>query len=149
MELNHANQLRMPASCAVLSEDEMIYIEGGAFSLNISQEDVMYFTANVFVNAIRLLGQGALAYAVNGLQNMRNDGLTVGGAIKHYWGRQNTFGKTMTVVVAGFAGVYLYYQAVSLINTLLSVYDDFKSAYDETINQQQAAAPAAAAGLAA
>ena len=129
MELNHANQLRMPASCAVLSENEMIYIEGGAFSLDISQEDVMYFTANVFVNAIRLLGQGALAYAVNGLQN--------------------SFGKTMTVVVAGFAGIYLYYQAVSLINTLLSVYDDFKSAYDETINQQQTAAPAAAAGLAA
>lgn len=130
MEYTDLKPMRLPVSCAVLSEEEMVYVAGGALALNISQEDVIRFSTNVVVNLIRLMGQAAINNALTGIQDMRNDGLTTAGAIKHYWGRQNTMGKVMTGVVAGCAGVYLYYQAVSLVNTFLSIYSDLRDIYN-------------------
>ena len=130
MEFTYPNQMQLPASYAVLSEDEMVYIGGGAFDLGISQQDVLNFSVNLCVNLVRMLGQGALTNTLNGIQDMRNDGLTTWGAIQHYWGRQTPVGKTMTVVAVGFVGVYLYYQAVSIVNSVLSIYSDMKDIYE-------------------
>ena len=82
MEYTSSTSLHFPAAYAPISEDEMIYIEGGADVISPQQ-----FTYNLVTNLIRLLGQAAFTGAVTGLINMRNDGLTVGGSIKHYWGR--------------------------------------------------------------
>ena len=136
MEFTCQDSMRLPAVYAVLSEDEMVYIEGGALALNITPEQVAQFSTNVVVNLIRLLGQGAISYATSSIQNAHNDGLSTMGALRHYWGRQNTFGKAMTVVVVGFAGVYVYYQVVSLINSFLSIYNDMKSIYNGTSTPQ-------------
>ena len=67
--------------------------------------------------------------------------------IEHYWGRQTPVGKTMTVVVAGFAGVYVYYWARSAIESFLSIYNDMRNIYNESEakNQAQAAGTAALA----
>lgn len=146
MEFTYQNQMQLPASYAVLSEDEMVYIGGGAFELNISQQDVLNFTVNVGVNLVRMLGQAAISNTINGIIDMRNDGLTTWGAIQHYWGRQTPVGKTMTFVAAGFAGVYVYYWAVSVVDSFLSIYNDVRNIYNESeaSNQAQQAALAAA-----
>ena len=109
MEFTYQSTMQLPASYAVLSEDEMVYTVGGAFELNINAQDVLNFTVNVGVNLVRMLGQAAISNTIAGIIDMRNDGLTTMGAIEHYWGRQTPVGKTMTVVAAGFAGVYVYY----------------------------------------
>ena len=142
MEYTSSTSLHFPAAYAPISEDEMIYIEGGADVISPQQ-----FTYNLVTNLIRLLGQAAFTGAVTGLINMRNDGLTVGGSIKHYWGRQTPVGKTMTVVAAGFAGVYVYYWARSAIESFLSIYNDMRNIYNESEakNQAQAAGTAALA----
>ena len=75
------------------------------------------------------MGQAAFSGAVTGLINMRNDGLTVGGSIKHYWGRQTPVGKAATVLFTGFAGYAVYIYAVQLINTALGIYTDVKDNY--------------------
>ena len=93
MEYTSSTSLHFPAAYAPISEDEMIYIEGGADVISPQQ-----FTYNLVTNLIRLMGQAAFTSAVTGLINMRNDGLTVGGSIKHYWGRQTPVGKAATVL---------------------------------------------------
>ena len=124
MEFTYQSTMQLPASYAVLSEDEMVYTVGGAFELNINAQDVLNFTVNVGVNLVRMLGQAAISNTIAGIIDMRNDGLTTMGAIEHYWGRQTPVGKTMTVVAAGFAGVYVYYWARSAIESFLSIYND-------------------------
>ena len=73
--------------------------------------------------------RGDFTSAVTGLINMRNDGLTVGGSIKHYWSHQTTVGKAATVLFTGFAGNAAYIYAVQLINNALNIYTDVKNNY--------------------
>ena len=124
MEYTSSTSLHFPAAYAPISEDEMIYIEGGADVISPQQ-----FTYNLVTNLIRLMGQAAFSGAITGLINMRNDGLTVGGSIKHYWGRQTTVGKASTVLFTGFAGYAVYIYAVQLVNTALGIYTDVKDNY--------------------
>ena len=124
MEYTSSTSLHFPAAYAPISEDEMIYIEGGADVISPQQ-----FTYNLVTNLIRLLGQAAFTGAVTGLINMRNDGLTVGGSIKHYWGRQGAIGKAATVLFTGFAGYAVYVYAIQLFNNALSIYTDVKDNY--------------------
>ena len=124
MEYTSSTSLHFPAAYAPISEDEMIYIEGGADVISPQQ-----FTYNLVTNLIRLMGQAAFSGAVTGLINMRNDGLTVGGSIKHYWNRQTSIGKAATVLFTGFAGYAVYVYAVQLINNALNIYTDVKDNY--------------------
>ena len=75
------------------------------------------------------MGQAAFSGAVTGLINMRNDGLTVGGSIKHYWSHRTPVGKAATVLFTGFAGYAAYIYAVQLINNALNIYTDVKDNY--------------------
>lgn len=145
MEFTYQSTMQLPASYAVLSEDEMVYTVGGAFELNINAQDVLNFTVNVGVNLVRMLGQAAISNTIAGIIDMRNDGLTTMGAIEHYWGRQTSVGKTMTVVAAGFAGVYVYYWARSAIESFLSIYNDMRNIYNESEAKNQAQATGTAA----
>ena len=124
MEYTSSTSLHFPAAYAPISEDEMIYIEGGADVISPQQ-----FTYNLVTNLIRLMGQAAFSGAVTGLINMRNDGLTVGGSSKQYCGRQGTIGKAATVLFTGFAGYAVYVYAVQLVNTALGIYTDVKDNY--------------------
>lgn len=142
MEFTDLKPMQLPASYAVLSEDEMVYIEGGAFELNITKEQVVDFATNVVINSIRMLGQASIAYAFAGIQDMRADGLSTWGAVEHYWGRQTPVGKTMTFVAAGFAGVYVYFSVATFINTVLSIYQDARNSYNETTTNAAASAAA-------
>lgn len=148
MEFTDLKPMQLPASYAVLSEDEMVYIEGGAFELNITKEQVINFSTNVVVNSIRLLGQAAVGAAIAGMISMHNDGLTVEGSLRHYWDGQSNLGKAMTFVAAGFAGVYAYLSVARFFNTVLSIYQDARNSYNETTTNaatSAAATPALAA----
>ena len=52
MEYTSSTSLHFPAAYAPISEDEMIYIEGGADVISPQQ-----FTYNLVTNLIRLLGR--------------------------------------------------------------------------------------------
>ena len=72
MEFTYQSTMQLPASYAVLSEDEMVYTVGGAFELNIDRAAVAQFVTNVISNSIRLAGQYTFQMAFDGLTNMRN-----------------------------------------------------------------------------
>lgn len=145
MELTCQYPIQFPAAYAVLDEEEMVYIEGGAYSFNVgdymvtvpfSPEQVATFCTNIVVNYIRLLGQAAFSRTVNGLAAAHADGLSIKGAVQYFWKNQGTFGRISTFVFAGFAGYYLYVYALNLYATASSIYNDLKNAYDQTMNPQ-------------
>lgn len=145
MELTCQYPIQFPAAYAVLDEEEMVYIEGGAYSFNVgdymvtvpfSPEQVATFCTNIVVNYIRLLGQAAFSRTVNGLAAAHADGLSIKGAVQYFWKNQGTFGRVSTFVFAGFAGYYLYVYALNLYATASSIYNDLKNAYDQTMNPQ-------------
>ena len=140
MEFTYQSTMQLPASYAVLSEDEMVYTVGGAFELNIDRAAVAQFVTNVISNSIRLAGQYTFQMAFDGLTNMRNDGLTIPGAVHHYWSNQTTVGKV---------GYAVYIQAVTLFNTFLSIYNDMRDIYNGTNTQTETATTANAALAAA
>lgn len=146
MELTYPNQMLMPASYTVLSEEEMTYIEGGAIEMSAVTANVLNFTINVAVNAVRMLGRGALNSAMSGLQEMHDDGMGLTTSVRYFWDGQNTRGKVSAVVMGSFAGFYAYLWARQTINTVVSVYKDIKAIYDQT-KADKAAKEAAAAAI--
>lgn len=144
MELTYQSQMLMPASYAVLSEEEMTYIEGGA--LTELQASALNFGINVVVNSVRMLGRGALTSAMNGLQEMRDDGMGLTTSVQYFWDGQNTRGKVSAVVMGSFAGFYAYLWARQTINTIVSIYQEVKAAYQQ-VKADKAAEEAAAAAI--
>lgn len=146
MELTYQSQMLMPASYTVLSEEEMTYIEGGAITVSDATAAVLNFAINFAVNTIKTLGQGAFNAAWNGMKEMHDDGLSITGSVKHYWGRQTPSGKAGTVVVGSFAAFYVYAQTMQIINTAVAIYQDIKAIYEQT-KADKAAKEAAAAAI--
>lgn len=153
MEQTHQYPIQFPAGYAVLAEEEMVYIEGGSYSFNVgdytittpfSLEDLQTFCTNAAINYVRLLGQTAFRNALNGIQNAYRDGLGLTGAIQYFWKNQGTVGRVATVVFAGFAGYYVYVQAVNLYNYAVSVINELKNIYQQNIDPQATFIPFAA-----
>ena len=131
--------LQLPACCSVLSAEEMTYTEGGALSINITPEQVMAFGINATVNLLGMMGRYAFQAAVSGMQNALNDGLGVGDAIGHYWGKLNTWSKVATIGLAGLGGYYAYIQARSIYLSLKGFVTELKDAVDQYKADKQAA----------
>lgn len=143
MDHTYQHSLQMPASYCVLSQDEMTYTEGGAFGINITQEQVISFGVNFTVNLLTVMGRYAFQYTVNGIQNGLADGLTVGGVLGHYWGKLNGWSKAATIGLAGLGGYYAYIQAVSLYRSVKNLYIAFRDSIAEIREEQQAQQEAA------
>ena len=134
MDHTYQRPLQLPAGYSVLSAEEMTYTEGGALSINITQEQVMAFGVNVAVNLLGMMGRYAFQSAFSGMQNALNDGLSVGDAVGHYWGKLNTWSKVATIGMVGLGGYYAYCQARSIYLSIKNIVDAFKN----TINEIQA-----------
>ena len=135
--------LQLPACCSVLSAEEMTYTEGGALSINITPEQLMAFGINATVNLLGMMGRYAFQAAVSGIQNALNDGLGVGDAIGHYWGKLNTWSKVATIGMAGLGGYYAYCQARSIYLSIKNLVDAFKNTYNEIQAKKKAEQEAA------
>ena len=122
MDHTYQRPLQLPACCSVLSAEEMTYTEGGALSINITPEQVMAFGINATVNLLGMMGRYAFQAAVSGMQNALNDGLGVGDAIGHYWGKLNTWSKVATIGLAGL-GVFIRDQPGIAVDFRLTVGD--------------------------
>ena len=134
MDHTYQRPLQLPAGYAVLSAEEMTYTEGGALSINITPEQVMNFGVTVTINLLGMMGRYAFQSAVSGMQNAMNDGLSVGDAVGHYWGKLNTWSKVASIGLAGLGGYYAYCQARSIYLSVKNLVIAFKN----TINEYQA-----------
>ena len=131
MDHTYQRPLQMPACYNVLSAEEMTYTEGGAFSLNITQQQVTSFCVNFTVNLMYSIGRYAFQYTVNGIQNGLADGLDLGDIFGHYWGKLNGWSKAATIGLIGVGGYYGYVQAVNIYRSVKTLYNAFKESLDE------------------
>ena len=131
MDHTYQRPLQLPAGYSVLSAEEMTYTEGGALSINITREQVMTFGMNVVVNLAGVMGRYAFQSAVSGMQNALNDGLSVGDAVGHYWGKLNPWSKVISIGLAGLGGYYGYLQARSIYLSLKNIALAFKNSIDQ------------------
>lgn len=132
-----------PAAYAILSEEEMTYVEGGAFSIDISPEKVAQFAVNFTVNLTLVFGQLMVESALNGFQVGTEHGLSVFGVIEHFWNRQNTASKILAVGASAIAGVYIYSQVLYFYRTIKSLIDIIQDVQLQTAADANAAAAAA------
>ena len=97
MELTYQSPM-MPAAYAVISADEMTYIDGGAlqigsYLIEFHPENLLTAAVNFTVNFAQLMGKAALTAAVGGLLLMHEDGLTLSQSVSYYWDGQSKAGK--------------------------------------------------------
>ena len=138
MDHTYQRPLQLPAGYAVLSAEEMTYTEGGAFSINITPEQVMVFGMTVTVNFLGMLGRYAVQSAVSGMQNALNDGLGVGDALAHYWGKLNGWSKVASIGLAGLGCYYAYAQARSIYLSIKNLIGAIKGNSDQQAGQEAA-----------
>ena len=131
MDHTYQRPLQLPAGYSVLSAEEMTYTEGGTLSINITPEQVMAFGINVTVNLLGVMGRYAFQSAVSGMQNALNDGLSVGDAVGHFWGKLNPWSKVATIGMAGLGGYYAYIQARSIYLSVKNLVTALKNSIDE------------------
>ncbi|MCI5573127.1 MAG: hypothetical protein MR373_05550 [Faecalibacterium prausnitzii] len=123
MDHKYQSTMLLPASYAVLSEEEMTYVDGGAFKINITPQQVGNIALNITVNALMLLGKGVFEQGLNIVQGGLDDGLTLDGIAVHFWNKMNGWSKAATIGLGALGGVYLYGQAVSIVKSLRNLYD--------------------------
>ena len=116
MELTYQSPM-MPAAYAVISADEMTYIDGGAlqigsYLIEFHPENLLTAAVNFTVNFAQLMGKAALTAAVGGLLLMHEDGLTLSQSVSYYWDGQN--------------------KAIQIYNTVKSIFIELKNAYAQT-----------------
>ena len=129
----------MPASYAVLSEEEMTYLDGGAdYSFNVGDytvtlhpEVLVTYAMNVVVNGVYMLSQGSFQYFINTFKEGLSDGLSLTGVVKHNWNRMNTWSRVATVGMAGLAGYYVYAQVRSMYLSLKNLFGSMIWHYHE------------------
>lgn len=137
MDHTYQRPLQLPAGYALLSEEEMTYTEGGAFSIEITPEQVVAFGVNVAVNLFNVMGRYAFQTAVSGVQTGLNDGLSLVGIADHFWGKMNTWSRVLTVGLGVSAGIYVYGQAVSMYRSIMNLVNSFRETFDSIQQQQQ------------
>ena len=77
MEATRSNLIAMPACYAVVTEEEMVYLEGGAFS--ITKEDVIRFGVTFTHNLAMVVGSLSLTMGVDAVtKSISNMGFSLG-----------------------------------------------------------------------
>ena len=125
--MDHPNQtMLLPASYAVISEEEMTYLDGGqsiylgsAFNHDIyfNTDQFATFCQNAAINLFVLMTNYSFRYIAGRVQSGLSNGLSLSGTFYHTWDKMNTWSRIASVGVAGLAGIYVYSQAVNIIRT--------------------------------
>lgn len=133
--MDHPNQttMQLPAAYAVITEEEMTYLDGGAeivlgqafgYQLTLDTDQFMNFCASLVVNLGYYVLGSSFSYVTGLLQSGIKNGLSIPGTIVHVWSRQETgWSKAAVIGVTGLAGIYAGMQAVSIYRSLKNLYD--------------------------
>lgn len=133
MDHPYQTTMHLPAAYAVITEEEMTYLDGGSeivlgqafgYQLTLDTDQFMNFCASIVVNLGYYALSSSFSYVTGLLQSGIQNGLSIPGAIVHVWSRQETgWSKAAVVGVTGLAGVYAGMQAVSIYRSLKNLYD--------------------------
>lgn len=149
MDHPYQTAMQLPAGYAVITEEEMTYLDGGAivplgkafgYEWTLDTDQLMTFCANVVVNASYLLLSSSYNYVSNIFSSGLSSGLSIAGCVWHAWSKlQTPWSKVAAVGMYAMAGTYAGIQAYSIYRTFKSLYDaivnpmpDFSGASTQT-----------------
>ena len=133
--MDHLYQTTMllPASYAVISEEEMTYLDGGqsiylgsAFNHDIyfNTDQFATFCQNAAINLFVLMTNYSFRYIAGRVQSGLSNGLSLSGTFYHTWDKMNGWSKLALFGMGTLAGYYAYGQVVSIIRTVKNIYND-------------------------
>lgn len=142
-----SGMIAMPAHYALVPQEEMVYLEGGAlfdFDINITKEQVVQFGINVLVNGLMFLGGTFFVSGVSMIKNayVGNTVTTGNNLMKDFFssldGSQWAFMGVASVLAAAYGVNLATYYYTTLVDPLIK-------AIQETVDTISAAAAAPAA----
>ena len=151
--MDHLYQTTMllPASYAVISEEEMTYLDGGkeillgsvfGYDITFNTDQFVIFCQSALVNALLLGGSYSLSYFKNTIVSGANNGLSPAGTFYHTWDKMNGWSRLALFGVGTLAGYYAYSQISSFVNMAKDFYQQvIKPALGTSSTQTAAAAP--------
>ena len=151
--MDHLYQTTMllPASYAVISEEEMTYLDGGkeihlgsvfGYDITFNTDQFVIFCQSALVNALLLGGSYSLSYFKNTIVSGANNGLSPAGTFYHTWDKMNGWSKLALFGIGTLAGSYAYGQISSFVNMAKDFYQQvIKPALGTSSTQTAAAAP--------
>ena len=149
MDHPYQTMMQLPAAYAVITEEEMTYLEGGStielgkafgYEWTFDTDQFMTFCTNVVANFSYYLLTASFSYVTGVLQSGMQSGLSLIGSVYHAWGRlQTPWSRIAAVGMTGMAGIYAASQAVGIYRNLKALYDsifypmpDFSGATTQT-----------------
>ncbi len=131
MEHTYQDSMRLPAAYAVLCEEEMTYLDGGAiysfdvgkYTVSVNTDVLAFYAMNLAVNTLYMLGQGALDMFSNTIKNGMADGLSLFGTLDHFWTGMNKWSKVATVGMGALGGYYAYTQVLGLVRSFKNLFN--------------------------
>lgn len=152
MDHPYQSTMQFPAAYAVLTQEEMTYLDGGrviqlgtvfGYDISFNTDQFVIFCKSAAINAFVLATSYSFSYIKNTALSGFNNGLSASGTFYHTWDKMNTWSRIASVGVAGLAGVYVYSQVVNIIRTVTSIYDQIVNpmpSFDATQTAETAAA---------
>ena len=125
MDHPYQSALQLPAAYAVLSAEEMTYLDGGStiqlgsifgYELSFNTDKFVIFCKSAAINAFVLASSYSFSYIKNTVVGGYNNGLSPAGTFYHTWDKMSGWSKVAAFGVATMAGYYAYGQVVSYIN---------------------------------
>lgn len=136
MEATRSNLIAMPACYAVLTEEEMVYLDGGAFS--ITKEDVIQFGINFTHNLAMVVGSLSLSLGVSTVtKNISNLGFALG--MEKIFSTIAGFNGWQMAALVGCTACAAYYVTLQVMQ-IVALVNAIGQSIQETIQQSQAQA---------
>lgn len=143
MDITYNEPMRLPSSCLIIAEEEMVYLDGGGVVVTINTAEIaqysQQFMLNLAVNGFTLAGSYIVSLVWNGLLEGKSDGLSIGQTVGHYWRGQTKLGRGLTVGLCAVGVAYIAYEAYTILNTLYADYLSFQAALSESTSASASA----------
>ena len=146
MDHPYQTTMQLPAAYAVITEEEMTYLEGGSeivlgqafgYQLTLDPQQLATFCASIAVNFGYYMLSTSYNYITGLFQSGAKNGLSLLGTVYHTWGKLQT--PWSKVAALGMAGTYAAMQAIaiyrnvkSLIDSIVNPMPDFSGATPQT-----------------
>lgn len=149
MDHPYQTTMQLPAAYAVITEEEMTYLEGGSeivlgqafgYQLTLDPQQLATFCASIAVNFGYYMLSTSYNYITGLFQSGAKNGLSLLGTVYHTWGKlQTPWSKVAALGITGMAGTYAAIQAIaiyrnvkSLIDSIVNPMPDFSGATPQT-----------------
>ena len=133
MDHPYQSTMQFPAAYAVLTQEEMTYLDGGrviqlgtvfGYDISFNTDQFAIFCKSAAINAFILASSYSFSYIKNTTLSGLNNGLSASGTFYHTWDKLNGWSKLALFGIGTLAGYYAYGQVVSIIRTVKNIYND-------------------------